>query len=179
MKNFFNVGWGDIDSAIDRLVNPQQFVNQISESTEEPVQKLIIKALFSQLYGSAQKSRFQKDLAGKVIVDHEWSAQSEYPTQEIDPTSYINNAQYLSNIIEELEPVRIFAGPSASSYLKIMSMFTPVQTSPLGIHLVGTLGNAEVFRAPTSIIPDNVIYLETDKSIIKYFIKGLRGCKDE
>lgn len=170
MKNFFNVGWDDIDSAIDRLVNPQQFVNQLSD--EEPVQKLIIKALFSQLYGSAQKSRFQKDLAGKVIVDHEWNAQS-------DNSNYFDCAQYLANIIEELEPVRIFAGPSASSYLKIMSMFTPVQTSPLGIHLVGTLGNAEVFRAPTSIIPDNVIYLETDKSIIKYFIKGLRGCKDE
>lgn len=170
MKNFFNVGWDDIDSAIDRLVNSQQFVNQLSD--EEPVQKLIIKALFSQLYGSAQKSRFQKGLAGNVIVDHEWNAQSDH-------ANYFDNAQYLANIIEEWEPVRIFAGPSASSYLKIMSMFTPVQTSPLGIHLVGTLGNAEVFRAPTSIIPDNVIYLETDKSIIKYFIKGLRGCKDE
>lgn len=177
MKNFFNVGWDDIDSAIDRLVNPQQFVNQLSD--EEPVQKLIIKALFSQLYGSAQKRRFQKDLTGIVIVDHEWNAQSAHPTQEIDPTSYIDNAQFLANIFEELEPVRIFAGPSASSYMKIMATFSPVQTSPLGIHLIGYLGNAEVFRAPTSIIPDNVIYLETDKSIIKYFIKGLRGCKDE
>lgn len=168
MKNFFNVGWDDIDSAIDDLINPYLFVSQIADSTEESTQKMIIKALFSQLYGNAQKRRFQKDLAGKVIVDHEYN-----------PKNYFDSAQFLANIIEELEPVRIFAGPSASSYLKIMSMFTPVQTSPLGIHLVGTLGNAEVFRAPTSIIPDNVIYLETDKSIIKYFIKGLRGCKDE
>lgn len=170
MKNFFNVGWDDIDSAIDRLANPQQFVNQLSD--EEPVQKLMIKALFSQLYGSAQKSRFQKDLTGKAIVDHEWNAQS-------DNANYFDNAQYLANIIEELEPVRIFAGPSASSYMKIMATFSPVQTSPLGIHLIGYLGNAGVFRAPNSIIPDNVIYLETDKSIIKYMIKGLRGCKDE
>lgn len=173
MKNFFNVGWDDIDSAIDDLINPYLFVSQIADSTEESTQKMIIKSLFSQLYGNAQKRRFQKDLAGKVIVDHEWKAQPD------NPKNYFDNAQFLANIIEELEPVRIFAGPSASSYLKIMSMFTPVQTSPLGIHLVGTLGNAEVFRAPTSIIPDNVIYLETDKSIIKYFIKGLRGCKDE
>lgn len=172
MKNFFNVGWDDIDAAIDGLVNPHQFVNQIADSTEESTQKMLIKALFSQLYGNAQKKRFQKDLAGKVIVDHEWNAQSAY-------SNYFDNAQYLSNILTELEPVRIFAGPLASSYLKIMAMFAPVQTSPLGIHLIGNFSNAGVYRAPTSVIPDNVIYIETDKSIIKYFIKGLRGSEDE
>lgn len=178
MKNFFNVGWDDIDSAIDGLGNPQQFVNQISETTEEPIQKMMIKTFFSLLYGNAQKRRFQKDLTGIVIVDHEWDAQSPHPTQGIDLPSYIDNAQYLSNIFEELEPVRIFAGPSASSYMKIMVPFSPVQTSPLGIHLIGHLGNAEVFRVPNSVIPDNVIYLETDKNIIKYTLKGLRGSEE-
>lgn len=57
MKNFFNVGWDDTDSAIDVLINPHQFVTQMFESTEEPVQKLITKALFSQLYGNADVFR--------------------------------------------------------------------------------------------------------------------------
>ena len=178
MKNFFNLSWKDLESAIDGLLYPRQFANQLSETTEEPIQKMIIKALFSQIYGNAQMKRFQKDLAGIVIVDYEWNAQSECPTQEVDPTSYINNAQYLSNVLEELEPVRIFAGPSAASYMKLMSNFTPIQSEPLGIHIIGTLGNAEVYRAPNSVVPDNVIYIETDKSVTKCCIKGLRGSEE-
>ena len=127
MKDFFKLEWKDIESAIEGLLNPQQFVNQLADTIEEPTQKMLIKSLFSQLYSSAQKKRFQKDLTGVVIVDHEWNAQSAY-------SNYFDNSQYLASIIEELEPVRIFAGPSAASYLKIMSKFTPVQSEPFGIH---------------------------------------------
>lgn len=171
MKNFFNVEWKDIDSAIDSLVNPRQFADQLSDATEEPVQRMIIKTLFSQLYSNAQKRRLEKDLAGIVIIDHEWNAKS-------DNSNYFDNAQFLANELVKLKPVRIFAGPSTASYMGLMSVFAPIHSDPIGIHLVGNFGNAEVFKAPTSVVPDNVIYIETDKSIIKYFIKGLRGSKE-
>ena len=177
MKNFWIVTQQDIKNVIDRISLDENILKKESEYNKAKYN--IIQHVMLQTYVEAQIASFKRSLAGIVVLDYEWNAQSAHPTQEIDPTScYINGAQYLSNVLEELEPVRIFAGPSAAAYVRLMSNFTPSQSEPLGIHLIGTLDNAEVYRAPNSVVPDNVIYIETDKSITKCIIKGLKGSEE-
>ena len=175
MKNFWIVTQQDVKNVIDRISLDENILKKESECNKA---KYIIQHVMIQTYVEAQIASFKRSLAGIVVLDYEWNAQSAHSTQEIDPTSYINSAQYLSNVLEELEPVRIFAGPSAAAYVRLMSNFTPSQSEPLGIHLIGTLDNAEVYRAPNSVVPDNVIYIETDKSITKCTIKGLKGSEE-
>lgn len=177
MKNFWIVTQQDIKNVIDRISLDENILKKESEFSNNKA-KYIIQHVMIQTYVEAQIASFKRSLAGIVVLDYEWNAQSEYTIQETDPTSYINSAQYLSNVLEELEPVRIFAGPSAAAYVRLMANFTPSQSEPLGIHLIGTLGNAEVYRAPNSVVPDNVIYIETDKSITKCIIKGLKGSEE-
>jgi len=83
--------------------------------------------------------------------------------------SYIHTAQTISQAIERVGDQmfntinrggvsRIVGGPAAVTYLRLNAGFTTNGAQPrIGIHQVGELYGIPVFKAPSSIIPDNTL----------------------
>lgn len=170
MKNFFTY---NIDDMIDRH-DIKPLVAALKDIKDEEQSEMAIKAFITNMFVEYQYKQFAHDISNVKTVDREFNTQPDYSVQEFDSAGYIDCAQAFGDIIKEINPTRIFAGPAASSYLRLLEAFESAQSYPVGIAKIGTIYDADVYKAPAMVIPNNIVYVENMAEIIKYRINGIK-----
>lgn len=187
MNVFFNVTEKDRIETIEKRVDATKLLNEVVPGNVNPeFASTLLKILSNQVYALTSYYVFKRDLAkakaeGKCFT-------SSFDTGKVEvidekhgvTTNYVDRAQELSrHIFVGAGHERVFAGPVASSYLKLDQMYTQEgREDPMGIYCIGTYAGVEsipIYRAPADVIPDDIIILERTKDLLEVKLENLRG----
>lgn len=174
MKDFFEISLDDLLSISTNILTNGLDLKSLSFDNNPETIKLVTETLLETLYVNAQYSVFKRDIANAIAVN--LVGYHSIDIQNFDKTaSYIEAATKLEKIIVALKPVKIFAGPAASCYIRLFQSFKPLQNvRPAGIYSIGKLDNCRTFKAPAGVVPNEVIYVETNQNIHKFTLNGLK-----
>lgn len=173
MKGFFEITAQDLDSALS-CFNLETFVNEIKSGNEAQVMgfsliKEMFHLLFQEVYIHAQFKVLRHDISVTPCEE------SEFRILNTDSKSYVKSCEELTQDLANKNAIRIFCGPAASSFMRCSIDWQQVLNSGVGICQIGQISGIGVFRAPVDVIPNDVIYVETESSLEKITLRNLRG----
>lgn len=173
MKGFFEITAQDLDAVLS-CFNLETFVNEIKSGREAQVMGFslineMFRILFQEVYMHAQFKVLKHDIS---VIPHE---ESEFRILDTDSMSYVKSCEEFAKDLASKSAVRVFCGPAASFFLKCSADWQQVLSPKVGICQIGQLSGIDVFRAPVDVLPNDVIYVETESTIEKITLRNLRG----
>lgn len=182
---FFSVEPEDRKWAIDHMDFKEAFNHVYIDCDPEQFSRLAVETIDASITAEAQYRAFKRDIAKAMSVGVGFNIGFNVADARQHKEAYIETAQMLQDVILSRKPDAIYAGISASAYLKLCQLFYPnPEIRPCGIYKDGFLGGKEdeggvpLYKAPSRVCATHLIYLDCLSSIGKIVcieINGLKG----